>query len=150
MKTQQEIREYIRLRPELRDNKIADNLRRHGVTTLQVKAARHSMNGSAPHPEKNGNGIVAHQASRVRARDLSEFRKAHDIPQKIRDRVTALRPSSYLTEEELRQLCDVAVQNWRRNAELPEFADNKFKHDGVIYWGSAATIREMKKITGRA
>lgn len=142
MKTQAEIQAYIAAHPELTDTKIADNMRRHGIKVPQVREARASMGANGARP--------AAQAPRVRARDISEFRRAHDIPQKLRERLAALRPNSYLTEEELRQLCDVAVQNWRRNAELPEFADHKFKHDGVVYWGSAATIREMKRITGRA
>lgn len=90
------------------------------------------------------------QTPRVRAKLLSEFRRDHDIPQKIRDRLEGMRDGTYLTEEEMRQLCEVPVNNWRRNAELPEFADFKFKHDGVSYWAPTATIREMKKITGRA
>ena len=87
---------------------------------------------------------------RPRARSLGEFRRAHDIPQKIRDRLAGMASTTYVTEEEMRQLCEVAVQDWRRNAELPEFAPHKFKHAGVTYWAPVAAIKEMKRITGRA
>jgi len=85
----------------------------------------------------------------ARIHSLTDFRKAHDVPQKIRGKLVSLR-GGYVTEEELRQLCEVPVQNWRRHAELPEFASNKFKLDGVTYWAGTATIKEMKQITGRA
>lgn len=85
----------------------------------------------------------------ARIHSLADFRKAHDIPQKIRNKLPSLR-GGYVTEEELRKLCEVPVQNWRRYAELPEFAGNKFKHDGVTYWANVETITQMKQITGRA
>jgi hypothetical protein len=85
----------------------------------------------------------------TRIHSLADFRKAHDIPQKIRNKLPSLR-GGYVTEEELRKLCEVPVQNWRRYAELPEFAPNKFKLDGVTYWAGVETITQMKQITGRA
>lgn len=88
-------------------------------------------------------------AKTARIHSLTDFRKAHDIPQKIRNKLVSLR-GGYVTEEELRQLCEVSVQNWRRNAELPEFSVNKFRLDGVTYWAGVETIRKMKQITGRA
>jgi hypothetical protein len=88
--------------------------------------------------------------SKPRPRSLADFRRAHDIPQKIRDTVRALRKDCYVTEEELRKLCEIPVQNWRRNADLPEFSANKFRLDGVTYWAAPDTIKQMKTITGRA
>lgn len=98
----------------------------------------------AKNSEKNNEAAKA-----ARIHSLTDFRKAHDIPQKIRGKLVSLR-GGYVTEEELRQMCEVPVQNWRRHAELPEFAPHKFKLDGVTYWAGVTTIREMKQITGRA
>jgi hypothetical protein len=88
--------------------------------------------------------------AKPRVRSLADFRRSHDIPQKIRNTIRGLRPGGYVTEEELRQLCEVPVQNWRRHADLPEFSANKFRLDGVCYWASPETIKQMKQITGRA
>ena len=85
----------------------------------------------------------------ARIHSLADFRKAHDIAQKIRNKLPSLR-GGYVTEEELRKMCEVPVQNWRRYAELPEFSGNKFKLDGVTYWAGVETILQMKQITGRA
>jgi hypothetical protein len=144
--TTDEIRAYVRTHPNHTTDQIVSNLKHKGVRYADVTAAR----GNAPIKKPAPAQAPAHTAQRIKIRDLSEFRKAHDNPQKIRNRLVAMREGSYVTEEELRQLCDVAVQHWRRNAELPEFADNKFKLDGVVYWAPQDTIREMKKITGRA
>ncbi|MBU2072742.1 MAG: hypothetical protein KKA68_21115, partial [Gammaproteobacteria bacterium] len=115
-----------------------------GVLVADVRAARQSAGKHAQIPQPSP------VTPRIKVRDISEFRKAHDIPQKIRTRLATMRTDNYVTEEEMRQLCDVAVQHWRRNADLPEFSENKFKLDGVVYWASKGTIHEMKKITGRA
>jgi hypothetical protein len=85
----------------------------------------------------------------IRPRSLDDFRRQYDVPDKIRRQLRGL-GSRYVTEDELRQLCDVPVAFWRRNAELPEFSSNKFKLDGVVYWSSQDTIRQMKQISGRA
>ena len=145
--TTDEIRAYIRTHPNHTNDQICSNLKHKGIHAADVNAAREPSGNSGKLAAKPA---TASSAPRIKVRDLSEFRKAHDNPQKIRTKLAAMREGSYVTEEELRQLCDVAVQHWRRNAELPEFSDNKFKLDGVVYWAPKDTIREMKKITGRA
>jgi hypothetical protein len=137
--TNAKIAEKIRLRPELKDWEIVKLLKWLHLKSADVAAVRAKGKGDAPE-----------KPPQVRARSLAEFRKAHDIAQKIRDRLAGMRHSSYVTEEELRQLCEVPVQNWRRNADLPEFSPHKFKLDGTTYWAAVETIKEMKVITGRA
>ena len=136
------IADKLRTKPELKDWEIAKLLRRRGVTAADVTEVR-----SEAAPAQQGEDKPA---PRPRVRSLADFRKAHDIPQKIRDTLADMRKDGYVTEEELRHLCEVPVQSWRRNAELPEFAPHKFKLDGVTYWGSPETIKAMKQITGRA
>jgi len=134
----QKIAEKIRTRPELKDWEIAKLLRRQGVDSARVASMR------------AGGGAVATLPAKPRARSLAEFRKEHDIAQKIRDSIAGMRAETYVTEEELRQLCGVPVQNWRRYADLPEFSGNKLKLDGTMYWAADNTIVSMKQITGRA
>jgi len=142
MKTPEQIRDYVLARPNLTVRRLISDLFKHKVNAAMINAIR----AQAGTPAAPANPSVV---NRPRLKDLSEFRKEHDIPQKIRDRLAAMRADSYCTEEEFRQLCSVPVQLWRRNAELPEFSLNKFKHDGVTYWATCATIEKMKKITGR-
>ena len=125
---------------------IADNIKHKipGVRAAQVAEVRGESNAV---PEKATTGAVQ---NRPRIRSLAEFHRDHDIPQKIRDTINGLRKDGYATEEELRQMCGVPVQNWRRNADLPEFSGNKFKLDGVTFWAAPTTIQSMKQITGRA
>lgn len=144
MKTYQQIKNYLAAHPTLTDEQVRSNMKRHGVTRRQIAAVRNGL----PPDEVGAAPVGAPKAIRVRV--LADFRRAHDIPQKIRERLGGLRPSGYVTEEELRQLCEVPVQSWRRHAELPEFAANKFRLDGVTYWAAPDTIRAMKQITGRA
>jgi hypothetical protein len=141
--TRTKIAEKIRSRPELKDYEIAKLMKRHGVLSPDVAAVRAGGNVDAAEAAEE-------KPASIRVRSLTEFRRAHDIPQKIRERLANLRRDGYVTEEELRQLCEVPVQNWRRHAELPEFSTNKFKLDGVTYWAAPETIRAMKQITGRA
>jgi len=141
-KTQSELIEYIKRRPDLADYQVAKNMKCHGVRAGEVAAARAAMDSGRP--------AATVTPSRIRIRSLEDFRRSHDVPQKIRDRITGLKADGYVTEEELRQLCEVPVQGWRRNAELPEFSEHKLKIDGVTYWASKETIRAMKRITGRA
>lgn len=141
-KTQEQIAAKIAARPELKDWEIAKLLRRHNVTSSEVAAVRTCAVMDADPQMKPD--------ARPRVRSLNDFRRAHDIPQKIRDTLAGIRKDGYVTEEELRQLCEVPVQNWRRHAELPEFAPHKFRLDGVTYWASIETIKQMKQITGRA
>ena len=143
MKTENEIRRYAKEHPGCTPRQIRSNLRRHKVTGRQVREAL-----GLPAPDSDKDGAI--DIPRIRVRSIDEFRKAHDIPQKIRDRLANFRRGGYLTEEELRQLCGVPVQLWRRHAELPEFADHKLRHEGVVYWGAKETIVKMKQITGRA
>lgn len=140
--TRTKIADKIRSRPELKDWEIAKLMKRHGVRSGDVAAVRASGVQSGTDDES--------VAARPRVRSLADFKRAHDIPQKIRDRLAAMRRDGYVTEEELRQLCEVPVQNWRRHAELPEFSANKLKLDGVTYWAGVEAIKAMKQITGRA
>lgn len=141
-KTHDLIAAKIRARPELKDWEIAKLLKRHGVRSGDVASVR--ANGA----QVGAGGELP--PVRPRVRSLTDFRRAHDIPQKIRDTLAGMRRDGYVTEEELRQLCEVPVQNWRRHAELPEFAAHKFKLDGVTYWADQEAIKTMKQITGRA
>lgn len=136
------IADKLRTKPELKDWEIAKLLRRRGVTAADVTEVR-----SEDAPAQQGEDKPA---PRPRVRSLADFRRAHDIPQKIRDTLAGLRKDGYVTEEELRQMCEVPVQHWRRNADLPEFSHHKLKIDGVVYWAGEATIKQMKLITGRA
>lgn len=137
------IADKIRSRTQLKDWEIAKLLRRHNVVSSDVALVRASMNDKTGAP-------AAITTSRPRVRSLSDFRRMHDIPQKIRDTLAGIKTDGYVTEEELRHLCEVPVSMWRRNADLPEFSSNKFKLDGVTYWASPETIKQMKLITGRA
>lgn len=137
------IAEKIHSRPTLKDWEIAKLLTRHKVVSADVAAVRANLNG-----EKVAAGVIP--TSRPRVRSLSDFRRMHDIPQKIRDTLDGIKTDGYVTEEELRHLCEVPVSMWRRNAELPEFAPYKFRLDGVTYWAATDTIKQMKQITGRA
>lgn len=140
------IADKIRQYPNHSNKQIRDMLRRQGVRQSEVGEVRATIGkiivGAAEE--------LAPKMPRIRPTDLSEFRKAHDLPQKIRDRLSAITGSRYFTEEDFRQHCEISVQNWRRNADLPEFAPHKFKLDGVTYWAGIETIKEMKRITGRA
>jgi hypothetical protein len=142
MKTDQELREYIASRPGLSVETIANNLSGHHIPFDRIRACLSPTSAPAAVPMK--------PAVRVKPKTLDDFRKAHDNPQKIRKGIAALAEGSYLTEEEFRQFCNIPANFWRRNAELPEFADNKLRHVGIVYWASRPTIQEMKTIIGAA
>lgn len=135
------IADKIRQYPTKENHEIAKCLARHGVKAADVATVRGG--GASPEPQQA-------PVAKPRVRSLSDFRRAHDVPQKIRDTIANLRADGYVTEEELRQLCEVPHQHWRRNAELPEFAANKFRLEGTTYWAAPSTIKSMKQITGRA
>ena len=127
---------------------IAHNLHNHGVTGDKVRSLM--LLAKSPGAPVSEEQIAVKPAPRVRPKNLEEFRKMHDNPQKIRNGLANLVGSTYLTEEEFRQFCNIPATLWRRNAELPEFADHKLKHAGVVYWASKKTIQEMKTIIGSA
>jgi hypothetical protein len=122
---------------------MANNLCSHGVPADRIRALQAAGSATAavtpPKPPV-----------RVKPKTLDDFRKEFDNPQKIRNGLAALSNNSYLTEEEFRQFCKIPSNLWRRNAELPEFADNKLKVAGIVHWASKSTIQEMKTIIGSA
>lgn len=124
---------------------VAHNLRLHGVTSERIRGLLPQVKQAIPMSNPPIKPIP-----RVRPKSLDEFRKMHDNPQKIRNGLESLASSAYLTEEEFRQFCNIPANLWRRNADLPEFVDNKLKHAGVVHWASKETIREMKNIIGSA
>lgn len=129
--------------PQKNDHQIARCLARHGVKAADVSLERDRIADKADEP------VNKVTVARPRVKTLADFRRAHDIAQKIRDTVAAIRTDGYVTEEELRQMCEVPVAHWRRHADLPEFSVNKFKLDGTVYWAKEAAIKQMKQITGR-
>jgi len=139
--TRQKIAVKIRQYPSKTNEQIRSLLRHLKVRGSEVGAVRATMNNGAP-------TSTAHPA-RPRVHSLADFRREHDIAQKIRDAVAGLRADGYVNEEELRQLCGVPVQHWRRHADLPEFAENKYRLDGTTLWAAKETIQQMKQITGR-
>jgi hypothetical protein len=148
MKTDSELREYIASHPALSVTTICKNLGSHRIPAARVRALIGTRNTNAPvQPLASA---PSRPVVRVRPKTLAEFRKAHDNPQKIRNGLAALADGAYLTEEEFRQFCNIPANFWRRNAELPEFADNKLRHVGVVYWASKPTVQEMKTIIGAA
>ena len=146
MKTDPEIIAYIQSHPNHAPARIAHNLKRHGITGEKVRAlwgrAKVAQTPASIGPTK---AVV-----RVKLKSLDEFRRAHDNPQKIRTGLEGLTAGSYLTEEEFRVFCNIPAQLWRRNADLPEFSDNRLRHAGVVYWAAKTTIEEMKTIIGAA
>jgi hypothetical protein len=146
MKTDQEIKEYIAARPGITADRVCSNIKQPGLTRGYVARL---MSGASPaaSPQQQPPAKVA---VRVKPKTLADFRKAHDNPQKIRNGLASLGEGSYLTEEEFRQFCNIPANLWRRNAELPEFADNKLRHAGIVHWASKSTIQDMKTITGSA
>ena len=142
MKTDAELQEYIRTHPSATLKQAYDNLHRHGVSWVRVKAAMEAARGPS--------AILPNPQVRVRPKTLDDFRKAHDNPQKIRNGLASLADGAYLTEEEFRQFCNIPANLWRRNADLPEFSDNHLKHAGIVHWASKTTIQEMKTIIGVA
>jgi hypothetical protein len=138
------IADQIRSKPAATNQQIRDNLKWLKIRCSDVAEVRAAIGGIITA------AAAANRPAPRRAHNISEFRKAHDIPEKIRTKLADMSPGTYVNEEEMRHHCEVAVQNWRRNAELPEFEPHKFKYDGITYWGPTATIKEMKVITGKA
>ena len=145
MKTPEQIKEYVRTHAHWTVRQMHAVLYRHGVNAEQIRAVRAELEKTEGAPS-----TPLPKLARIKPKSLDEFRKAHDIPQKIRLGLAQLPPSAYFTEEEFRQFCNVPANLWRRNAELPEFSDHKFKHAGVVHWAAKATITDMKRITGSA
>jgi hypothetical protein len=148
MKTDQELRAYAAAHLGLSFSTMADNLRKSGVTAGDFHRAV-GMKPAAPATVSAPQTAKAAPV-RVKPKTLDDFRKAFDNPQKIRNGLATLADGGWLNEEEFRRFCDIPVQLWRRNADLPEFADHKLKHAGITHWAGKATIQEMKTIIGAA
>jgi hypothetical protein len=149
---QQEIAEKLKKYPSYCDSRISKLMRRRNpsVRAVDVAAVRALVGVGGANVKQVPVMKPLAVVPRVRIKSLNDFRKLHDNAEKIRVKLATVRDGMYVTEEELRQLCEIPVQYWRRNADLPEFDGNKFKHEGTTYWAQPETIRQMKQITGRA
>lgn len=78
---------------------------------------------------------------------LEDFRKDHDIKQKIRDGLERL-GECYMTDQEFRESCGVSPARWRSHADAPVFDTCRVRVKGVLYWAQPRMIAEMKEIAG--
>ena len=94
---------------------------------------------------------IKDKTKKTNVRTLNEFRKEHDQTWKIRDGIKRLfKNGVYMTDAEFRDAVCGSSTRWRLAADAPEFAPYRYKVQGVLYWASENTIREMRKIRGEA
>lgn len=110
MKTPQELQEYVRQHPQHTDHAIAKNLRRHNVTTLDVKRIRESMNGkeveNAPAPS------AMSSVKKVVGSSVRDLLHQFDELAKVKATMRMLARSSYLEDDEMRVKSGVSLRAW--------------------------------------
>jgi hypothetical protein len=84
----------------------------------------------------------------VKGRSLADFRGQYDIRQKIVNGIKLHLKGVYMTDQEFREVCGVPTGEWRRYADLQEFAESNHRIKGVLYWAQPAMLAQMKEIAG--
>lgn len=84
----------------------------------------------------------------VAGHSLKEFGDKFDYSSKLRKELAGLN-GSYTTDQEMKSVCGADNSSWRNFSLRPEFAENRLRWQGSLYWGNPATIKEMKKMTGQ-
>lgn len=144
MKTVAQLKAYLASHPGITNEKVRNNMHRHGVKTFEIEEARRALEGK----EESCNHPACPCAITPKKRPLEEFVRAHDVAYKIRQGLNRLGDKVFMLDGEFREFCGVHVNQWRRFAELDEFSKNRLKHAGQIHWASESMISQMKGIVG--
>lgn len=75
----------------------------------------------------------------------TELRAKHDNTYKIREGVKKLQRSRFLSDQQMREFCNVQTNVWRSYSEKPEFDKYKMRLSGIWYWGIPQDIKRMKE-----
>ena len=135
-----------RSHPEWNTAAIARSAR---VTSRAIRAILDSARkpADAPVPEK---GIARKSTLTGRVgMSLDKFKDQFDPRVKIRKIIGEyLDENTILTDQQMRELCEVPINEWRKFADLEEFGKYQWRWRKVLYWARPATIDEMKKGVG--
>jgi hypothetical protein len=84
----------------------------------------------------------------VKKLTIEDVMRQYHVPTKIKSTISShLEGRNALYDDDsFRKLCEVPVQNWRRNADLAEFASNKIKISSVLHWGSVENCKRIKQM----
>lgn len=108
MKTQQDIQAYIKLHPGRRDFEISKNLRRHSVTTEDVRKARAAMGAG----KEVAALVLPSTSKKVFGSSVRDLLHQFDELAKVKATMKALARSSYLEDDEMRVKSGVALRAW--------------------------------------
>lgn len=73
-----------------------------------------------------------------------EIRARHDNIFKIRQGCKQLQKGFYLTDQQMRELCQISPNIWKGYAEREEFGKFKFIAQGQkVYWGVPESVRKL-------
>jgi hypothetical protein len=80
---------------------------------------------------------------------LDEFRAQFDLRISIRQGIAKLTPGRIYPDQAFRGFCGISsTGDWRRFADMAEFAPHRLRVRGILHWAHADTIREMRTIIG--
>jgi hypothetical protein len=123
----------FQVHPDWDDERRANAIK---LPVAEVRAYRASRNGGSVSPKK------------VRGRTLQQFKALFDVKDRIRNGIKVHLGTVYLTDQEFREACEVLPQDWRRNADLEEFAPYRWRYKAVLYWAHPRTLDAMKETVG--
>jgi hypothetical protein len=121
MKTQDEIKRYIQTHPGMNDRRIRDNMRRHGVTTAEVTAARAALHGT-----KSDQALPA-AAGGTKGKSIRNLLEQFDDVGKVQKAMKALPRDQYFEDDEIRRQLGIAIGRWRDVRGHPALATYLFK-----------------------
>jgi hypothetical protein len=128
-----------RLALSFRNHPEWDDTRRANAVKLpigEVRAYKANRNGSAA------------SAKKVRGRTLQQFKALFDVKERIRSGIRTHLGTVYLTDQEFREACEIPPQDWRRHADLEEFAPYRWRYKTILYWAHPRTLEAMKETVG--
>ena len=131
--------EYIALHKNLSNSEIADNLRRRGIRTADVAAAR--TGAATPIQQRK-------PARRIAGMSRNQFAAKYDNDTRIRVAIqagvaTLTDPDEILEDQEFRssRCANIHINHFRQIAEEPEFTKYQFRKGSRVFWANPATVK---------
>jgi len=83
-----------------------------------------------------------------RGKSMDQFRSVFDIKLRICKGVSTILRGVYMTDQEFREACGIASNEWRRYADDSEFDACRCRLRGQIMWAQPKMMKEMREIAG--
>jgi hypothetical protein len=134
VKTREQIQSYIETHPGFNNSRIAHNLKRHGVTSADVAAAR-----GAPRTT-----VAATEACQPKGRSLKLLIDQFDDVGKVQKAMKALPRDQYLEDDEMRRQLGIALDRWRAVRGHSSLTPYLFRlPNGKFVWMHAAAQQSL-------